>query len=305
MAARARPANRRICQSELLPADRQIAQQLAHVLIPLVARLRQRTLDHGDELERQARVDVRQRLRHLVQDLEEGRREGIAGKRLPPAEQLVKDDADGKDVGAMIRALAADLLGRHVVHRAHQHVTAGELGRQQPGEPEVEDLHRAAVGDVDVCRLDVAVDDAARMRVLEPEADVHRELDLAPEAHSFGTAHARLKVFALEELHREIRLTLVLAEVVNRDDVRVRELAGGARLADEPLARLGVPFNRRGDDLQRHHTLDERVEGAVDHPHTALAELLENLITADRRHATWEDGRRLGGPDERRGPAER
>ena len=71
-----------------------------------------------------------------------------------------------------------------------------------------------------------------------------------------------LQILAAQELHGEVGLPLVLAEVVDGDDVPVRQLTGGARLAEEALAQLGVGLDGGRDDLQRDFALEQRVVGA-------------------------------------------
>ena len=65
----------------------------------------------------------------------------------------------------------------------------------------------------------------------------------------------------MQVLHGEIGLPLVLAEVVDRDDVLVRELTGGAGFAKESLAKFGVLVDRRGDDLDRDDPLRAAYRG--------------------------------------------
>ena len=90
-----------------------------------------------------------------------------------------------------------------------------------------------------------------------------------------------LQVLAAQVLHREVGLPLVLAEVVDGDDVPVRQLAGGASLAEEALAQLGVGLDRGADDLQRDLALEQRVVGLVDDAHPTLPDLLEDPIAPD------------------------
>jgi hypothetical protein len=97
-------------------------------------------------------------------------------------------------------------------------------------DPEVEELRDArvvvAVVEVDVVRLDVAVDDAVfRLRVIEPVADLDRDLDRAADRRAGGRlAEEIAERHPVQVLHDEIRSGRRLlghARVEHRDDVRV------------------------------------------------------------------------------------
>ena len=192
----------------------------------------------------------------------------------------------------MVGALPSDLLGRHVVDRAHHDVAAGQLRTDEAGEPEVHQLHRPGLGHEDVARFDVAVNHAVAMRVLQPLADLAGYFQLAAQAHARRVRHPRRQILAREVLHGEVGLSVVLAEVMDRDDVLVRELAGGAGLAEEPFAALGVLFDGRRDHLDRDDPLQEGILGPIHHSHATLAELFEEVIAADCRHGT--EGQAVG-----------
>ena len=74
----------------------------------------------------------------------------------------------------------SDLLGAHVAdradhlarHRLHRRL---QLGLRRAREPEVEHLGLARFGDEDVGRLQIAVDDAALVRVLDGVGDLGDE----------------------------------------------------------------------------------------------------------------------------------
>ena len=127
---------------------------------------------------RQRRDDPIERLWRFVQDLVHRRRERIGLERLPGAQQLVDDDTEGKDVGAMVGLLAAQLFGRHVVDRANHHVAARHLRGDESRQAEIEDLGLPVVGDEDIGRLDVAVNHAGRVRVRETFAHHQGNLQL-------------------------------------------------------------------------------------------------------------------------------
>ena len=151
--------------------------------VAIVAVGRQRALADLAEL----RVDVTAlEARDLV--LAEARRDHRAGRRAP--EPLAEcgfgqDHADREDVGAIVDALAADLLGRHVVELAavapglREAVRVGALR-----DPEVENLRDALRGDDHVRRREVAmhdleqlaVDAAGLVRVIETVEDLRQDL---------------------------------------------------------------------------------------------------------------------------------
>ena len=102
----------------------------------------------------------------------------------------------------------------------------------------VEHVHLAVVAEHDVRRLEIAVDDAARVRELDREAHV----DERAQQRAGSGAPARASLLgerdAGEPLHREERAArLVDAELVDRDDRRVIEAGLDPRLAQEPRDR--------------------------------------------------------------------
>src|SRR5690606_26021340 len=87
-----------------------------------------------------------------------------------PGQELVEQAAHGVEVGAAVDVETLRLLGREVAGGAHHRLRLGHrrggVG-QRPGDPEVHDLDRALVGDHDVGRLDVPVDEPALVGVLQ------------------------------------------------------------------------------------------------------------------------------------------
>ncbi len=123
-------------------------------------------------------------------DRPRGRGRAGAPVRVLAAPALVEDEGERVDVGLGAGLAALGLLGRHVGEGADNVAGGGQRGTVgEAGDPEVHQLGaRFALGHLHVLGLDVAVDDAARVGVVERLAEVGPDLaDLAVgEAHRRG-----------------------------------------------------------------------------------------------------------------------
>ena len=93
--------------------------------------------------------------------------------------------------------------------------------------------------DHDVRGLDVAVDDAARVAVLEGVGDLDRRCRRPRRGAATASRIRRSRFVPLDERHDEEERALVPAEVVDRHDGRVVHLGDELRLALEALLDLG------------------------------------------------------------------
>ena len=148
-------------------------------------------------------------------------------------------------------------------------------------DPEVHDLDLALVGDADVGGLDVAMDDPVAVRVAEPLADLPHDVELPFQGQGLALLDDLLEVGALDELHRDVGLAAVLAQVVDGDDVAVAQPSRRLRLAQEPRLELRRLRQARDHGLERDLAVDHRVVGLVDRTHAAAAQHLLHLVLAD------------------------
>ena len=151
---------------------------------------------------------------------------------------------------------------------------------RQLGQAEVQDLRLPALGDEDVRGLDVAVDDALRVRGVEGVCNLDREIERDFERQR-PVVDPVLQRLAVEELHRDERLALGLVDVVHRADVRVVERRGRARFALEALERTGLARQFVGQELQGDRAIEPHVLGLVDDAHAATAEAFRDLVMGD------------------------
>jgi hypothetical protein len=189
-------------------------------------------------------------------------------------EHLEQHDAEGVDVGLAVDVVAQRLLGRHVVRGAEHAPVGGQpLLVERAGDAEVGDLGRALLVDQDVLRLDVAVDDVARVREAERSRDLDRVGDRLPDRQFAEAADAVLERLALDVLEDDERAPVLLAGVDHAHDVGVRELGHRARLAAEALELVGVGGDLAVHELDRHAPLEDAVERPIDGRHPAGAYL--------------------------------
>src|SRR6202040_828950 len=111
--------------------------------------------------------------------------------------------------------------------------------RKLLGEAEVENLPPAAIGDENICWLDVAMEDALRAPRVERVSHFNRDLEQRVDAQRPGR-DALLQRDALHQFHRDERYALVFVDVVDRADIRMVQRGCGPSLALEALERSGI-----------------------------------------------------------------
>ncbi len=183
-------------------------------------------------------MDVGNRLGDLF---EQDARDGRCLERNLAGEHLVRDDAERVDVAARVDlALARRLLGAHVCRRPDRDTRAGQCAaagvRQRLGDSEIGD-HHSPPGPLeeDVVGLDVPMHDPHRMR--EPQR-VGRFLHDASgffDGEPLPASEPGGERLAVDIAHHEVDEACLLADGVDRHDVRMRQPGGGLCFPSEPL----------------------------------------------------------------------
>jgi hypothetical protein len=168
--------------------------------------------------------------------------------------------AERELVRARVDHHPAQLLGRHVRRRAHDraHLRLGQRHRRAPPDQRVVELEmpggarvarrarQAEVSDAraplfvdeDVLGLQVAVQDALRVRRREASAGLDRDRQRLVRRASLRRP-PRAERRALHVFHRDEHVVLERPHVEDGDDVRVRELRHDLRLAQQPRGPFG------------------------------------------------------------------
>jgi hypothetical protein len=277
--------------AELAPVPPERFGEVPGALRPLLGILREALENGGLQLLADVGPERPHRLRQLVDDaIEDGlhlAREGrLAG------EAFVEHRSERIYVRAPVEGPRGDLLGAEIYDRPDERPGLREtvLGRRER-EAEVHharpDLARVVARGHDVLGLDVAVDDAAGVAVVERVGDLRPDVEDVAEAQR-ALAEELPEVRGRQHRHDEEERPLVAAEVVDRHDGRMVHLRDDLSLALEAF--LGVLREVPGrDELDGDVAVQDRVLRPVDDAHPAAPQLREDLVAvgelrSDHRH---------------------
>jgi hypothetical protein len=145
---------------------------------------------------------------------------------------------------------------------------------------EIENLGVSALGDEDIGRLDVAVDDSFGMGGIEGVGDFDGECE-----NQFGfqrtIADPVLECKAVQKLHGDEGLAILFADVVDGANVGVIQRGRSLSFALKAGERLWVARNVIGKKLEGDEAMQPRVFRFIDDTHPTTAELLDDAIVGD------------------------
>ena len=149
---------------------------------------------------------------------------------------------------------------------------------EDPGDAEVEDLHRVAAGEHEVRGLHVAVDDELLVRGRKAARRLRRDAQ-RPLGRERAPGNDAVERLALVERHRDEEVFAGLVHLEDRADVRVIEGRRGLRFAQDapPQRRVG----RRPQELQRDAPSEAQIGRSIHLAHGAGAEELRDLVMRD------------------------
>src|SRR5205085_49344 len=132
-------------------------------------------------------------------------------------------------------------------------------------------------GHKDIGWLDVAMDDALRMRGVKGVGNFDAEVDKLVDLER-AAGEAIVERLALHPLHDDERVTLMLADVVDRADVGVVQAGRGSRFDAKPFHRLPIACEVFWNELEGDLPPKAGVVSTVDNAHAAGAELVDDAI---------------------------
>jgi hypothetical protein len=120
------------------------------------------------------------------------------------------------------------------------------------------------------------------MRGVERARDLREDGDRTLDRQALAPEE-RAQVAAVDEAHRQVQAPLVLARLVDRDDVRVVERGGELRLLEERPPEYLVLSQLPSNQLERNRALEPQVGGPVHDAHPAAPDHRFDPIAGEDR----------------------
>ena len=232
------------------------------------------------------------RRRGRIDDLVQQLAQAVRAKRPIARQQLVHHGAEGVDVGLRRDVGRLHLLGRHVARAAGDAFDPRHVRVLDQRNAEVDHADVVVERQHDVARLDVAVDHAAAVRVVQALGALEHDLDDVVDAQQVvGPAIRRERARTVHVLRHDVVAAVLLARIVDRQNVRVLEAPHHLRLVEEHLASdarlLLVVLVLDVVELDRYVAAVIRVVRQEHAAGAALPHLVDDHVLADAiRHVT-------------------
>ena len=133
------------------------------------------------------------------------------------------------------------------------------------------------------------MDDPLQVRAGQSVGDRRSDLDGLSPRKSGGREPVSQRL-PFEQLRHDVEDALVRSEIMDGQDVRVRQRGDGLRLALEARQRVGVLRAVGRQDLDRHLAPEPRVPRPVHLSHPARAERRHDLVRAQSRPGGYGHG---------------
>ena len=219
-------------------------------------------------------------------------------------QKFVEHHTGSEQVGARADRQALDLFRRHVAwradHRARHRAIPIRFG--QPCDAEVGQLDAPAGLDHHVGGLDVAVYDAAFMRIPQRVEQLAHDAHRLRQVKVVVVLEVRRQLATADELHHQVGHPVLLAKVEHGDDVGVVQPPGCLRLTHKTRRVLVghrlVEHVTLQDGLHRHRAFELRIESLVHQAHCAttdhalepIAAQLGQWLVGVHRGRVWPPG---------------
>ena len=216
------------------------------------------------------RPDMAQARRLVVDDGVQCGEIRLSGEGPGAGEHFIEHDAEREEVAARAGFAADGLLRCHIRDGADGDAFGGDLrAADRFREPEIGNARNALLGEHDVLRLQVAVNDAVAVGVREAVRDGSHDADGFGDGELLGALgirlHAGAESAAGEIFEDEKPAAVILIHRVNGGDVGVVQRRDRARFRLETLNARRAGDDFMGQELQCDEPLQTDIESFVHH----------------------------------------
>src|SRR5215469_17354622 len=162
------------------------------------------------------------------------------------------------------------------------------MGCVHLGQAEIENLCLSRSRDEQICRFDVAMNDATGVRRCQCVGQLNAPFQQQIDAHWLAADFAP-QGFPLEVFHGEENALAFFADLVDRADSGMIEGRGSASFLLEAFEDFLVASGAVGEEFERDEAAEADVLGLVDDAHAARPELLGGAVMREGlAHHAWE-----------------
>ena len=228
--------------------------------------------------------------RHVPADAgAQGALEGVGHEREVACHPLYHAQRQGVHVGSAVQRQALGLLRRGVPGGADHPTAAVQLTAGDPGEglsqPEVGDAEASVLSEQEVGRLDVPMDDALSVGVVQGPAGLEGDHQHLRRTEGAARREDAPEAAATQVLGHQVGLS-VDPPVVDGHHVGIGQRRHEAGLGPEPLHERLVADQRGMQHLDRHLPTQREVVGQVDGARTAGSDGVAQAIPPAQQSAT-------------------
>jgi hypothetical protein len=220
----------------------------------------------------------------------------LSFERTLPREHLVEHAPERPDVAPLVGRLPLRLFRCHVCGGAENDARLRHRGRRDRRglrdvrgnagglqclrQPKIEYLHHAIVTDLDIRRLQIAMDDALLVRRCDRLRDLPRDGQCVVE-RDCAARDTLCEVLTLDELQNNGHDAVRLFKTVDAADVGVVQRGEDFRLSLKTSEPVSVCGQSRREDLDGDLTFQLGVGRPIHLAHTAFTDLSSDLVDAE------------------------
>ncbi len=203
-------------------------------------------------------------------------------KRRPTDHHLVEQAGQRVHIGRRSHRSPGEPFRRHVGAGSDQHARHRDAGlAPDVGDAEIHQIGEVIRGEQHVLGLDIAVHQAVGVRGVQGRGHLRDDRDRPVRGQGAIGAQQFLDAGALDQTHVDEQDAVDLAEIVDRDHVRLLQAGRHPGLTPEPLLKTRVRGDLGTQQLDGHHAFLDRVVGPVDLPHATDTDQRLQLVRSE------------------------